>query len=273
MSQTPQTPSDLVGVVQAELQKVLVYLREHPAVVKRVHETGPDAGIIEVSAPTIGGGTFDADGRVVSNEDSWLPVLPGSAIYRNMPPDVGDTVLVYYPDGVNTDRMFYRAQDPAEYVLRKVGEGLKVIFEYKDPAQHVAAIYFDKNEGQLVAEYGDAMVKHSADRVLTEVDGGSGTAIEQSANRIELRNSGTQAVFRADSATVESPAVQITAPTTTISGAVTVAGTLTAGVIATAAGAILDTVKAELEQLRSEYEDHTHAHGNGPGETEKPTAS
>lgn len=147
MSNAEEIPEDTRRIVKTIFDELMFLFRDHSAKVMTVEEVGPDAGSIQVYCPDID------PSQLETNPLSWIPALPGNNFYRNFTPDIGDWVLIYYPERTQ-DKVFYKALDPVEYIFKKIGPGLKVLFEYSDEIQNTAAIYFDKINMKLVVEYG-----------------------------------------------------------------------------------------------------------------------
>ncbi len=280
MNIAPVEPGDLHGIMKSQMQGVLVYLRHHPAKVMRVHETGENAGLIEVQVNTIDGGTFDADGNEITDpEYAWVPAQRAGS-FSNVPPEVGDTVLVFYPDGVNSDRLYWIAHDPAAHPPLKTGEGLKVLFEFETPTGEQVFIYFDRDAGELITEIGDTQVVQSARSITAKAGGPGGTSVEQTTDTITAASGSTRATISGSTVNVETSAATVTAPTislngnTMIAGNATVAGALTAAAVLTATGDSIAQLRADIDALRAEYKAHKHMYQSqaGPAETGGPTS-
>ncbi|TGK36276.1 hypothetical protein [Leptospira andrefontaineae] len=161
MSRTEEIFGDLRGMVRQILNEQIFFFQEHPAKVKEVTESGTNRSMIRVFCEVRNPGKSESDSQF------WLPAFPGCLQYSNSPPDVGDVVTIYFPDKT-PDRVFYKGFDPMEYVFKKSGEDLKVLFEYKD-GDDLTAIYFDKSEKEIVLEFGDTKFRQKLDKFILNI--------------------------------------------------------------------------------------------------------
>lgn len=115
-SEKPYIQDDLVSVVEAIVDRRMKYFRTYVGIVQSVDASG----FATCTAPEFG--TFDDDPA------SWITAAPGNRMYSAIPPKVGDSVEIYFPEGT-PDRVRYRALDGVIYSSPNGGLNKYVLFE------------------------------------------------------------------------------------------------------------------------------------------------
>ena len=152
----PNVPEDLTNSIRKIVGELLGARFERKAAkVKLIHESGPNAGMIEVFCQKIT--PFGQE----SDPGNWRPAIPGTLVL----PAIGDTVDVQYAD-LSGDMLIYFSQSGAYYQRIVSGPGLKVIFEYQVGTE-VFAIYFDSLSKKFVLQAGQEQAELSTTGIKT----------------------------------------------------------------------------------------------------------